>query len=282
MPPPRIKQYLDSLAAQVVDSLVKINTLTYKSSDPFLNAYQQVLDQYQNNEAILVYFYHTYFIELVKKEKEIQSRFTMKEDSSRYLNIIKIAFSKVLKEPLTPAGIKTRNLFIKQAADNFYKLMGNNQYDMVTYPESSKEFNKIFAEYVAKLYGTIAVQGFSKLPAKDVTIDEPNIKLHYNDTWQDRMNYINMGGGVGHSGLLKANPNKTLQIKNFPQNLRRYIKMWQQDVNFRGKRILIVDDNVDQGGTLERIHDLVIKQKPKSIDIYTPLYIGGGHGITHT
>lgn len=281
IPPPRIVRQLDTLAQQVVDSLIKMNTLTYKSSDPFLTAYQQVLNQYQNNRDIMVYFYYTYFIQLIKKEKELQNRFTTKEDSSRYLNSIKIAFSKVLKEPKTPAGAATRNLFIKQAADNFYRIMGNRKYDRVVYPESSKEFNKIFADYLAKLYGTRAIQGFSKLPAGQVTLDEPSLKLHYGGRTQDKINYLQQGG-MGRPGLQTANPEKTLQIKHFPQGLRRYIKMWQPDMNFRGKRILIVDDNVDQGGTLERIHDLAIQQKPKSIDIYTPLYIGGGHGITHS
>ena len=34
------------------------------------------------------------------------------------------------------------------------------------------------------------------------------------------------------------------------------------------------DFHVDQGGTFEQIYDVVRKQKPASVDIYSPLYIG--------
>lgn len=284
-------QDIQNLANQAVERIVKMNSLTYHSMNRqgsnWGQYYKYLEDKYGHPFTFdyNIWFNYYYLTALKNKQTQLQSQFTTKEDSAKYVNVIKIAFSKMLKEPETPAGIKNRDNFIKQAADNFHRRM-NKRYNMVVYPESSKEFNKIFAEYLGKLYGVPAQQGFRKLPAGQVTLDKPAIQAHYGPQAKDVMDKLNYGyskGFGGHyAGITTSNPDKPLQVKNFNQDYRRYIKMWEPTTNYAGKNILIVDDNVDKGGTLERIYDLAIQQKPKSIDIYTPLYIGGGHGITHS
>lgn len=286
-PSARIAQDLDNLANHVIDTLVKTNILTYNkqmrnADEPFLHAYQQVSSQYRNDRNILEYFYFVYFVNLLRRKIQLEKQFSTKEDSTKYLNAIKIAFSKSLKEPLTANGRKTQNQFIKLAAENFHRMMSNRQYQRIVYPYSSKEFNEKFAKYLGNLYGVPALMGFGKLPAGKVSIDYPAIRAHYGDKAQAVIDTINKGTAFGHSGLESANPDKPVEIKNFPQPYRKYIKMWYPLNNYRNKRILVIDDNLDAGGTMERIYDLVKQQQPKAVDIYVPLYIGGGHGVTHS
>lgn len=290
--PKVMAQDISNLANQAVQRLMSINSITYQGmrrKGTNWTDYQRYLDSKYGHLALDEQGWFTrYYLQALKnKQVELQSQFTTKDDATKYVNIIKIAFSKMLKDPQTDEGFRNRNIFIKQAAENFRKRM-NKPYSMVVYPYSSKDFNEEFAKYLGKLYGIPAYEGFRKLPAGQVTLDEPAIRAHYGNQAGEIMDKINYGyskGFGGHyAGVTTSNPNKPLQIKNFNQDHRRYIKMWEPtpNMNFRNKSLLIVDDNVDKGGTLERIYDLVIKQKPKSVDIYTPLYIGGGHGITHS
>jgi hypothetical protein len=240
----------------------------------FVDVYGRVVNQNFGPKVeintVASYLYYSYLTNLRRKKQEIENQFTTKDDSKRYLNLIKIAFSKVLKEPKTPDGVKVRNNFIKQAAENYARIMANKRYSVILYPESSKAFNALFANYLSKLYGVPAQQGFSKLPAGQVTIDEPAIRAHFGDRADDVTNQLKYGLPPRYPGIESYNKDKTLQIKHFKQDYRRYIKMWQPTGNYR------------KGGTLERIYDLVKQQAPRSVDIYTPLYIGGGHGITHS
>jgi phosphoribosylpyrophosphate synthetase len=56
---------------------------------------------------------------------------------------------------------------------------------------------------------------------------------------------------------------------------KRYLKMFAKPTeDLRDKAILIVDDNVAYGGTMQILNDLVREQSPKEVLIFTPFYMG--------
>lgn len=55
---------------------------------------------------------------------------------------------------------------------------------------------------------------------------------------------------------------------------KRYLQMFSQPgVDCRDKSILVVDDNVAYGSTMEIIHDMLYKSRPRSIMLFTPFYM---------
>lgn len=293
---PNVKKLVQDLVANDIDFILNLNTNTYKASYSNLQTmidylWDQISQVEENPSRHLYFAAEEYFIRmwreaLLRKKQELQQQFTKLGDIKDYLDVIKIAFSKVLKDfnskYETPEGDKVRRLFLQQGAENFYRLMQGKKYDFVLYPESSSKFNELLAKKLAGLFGTTAIKGFSKKPASEITIDEPALRSHFGPDATNKMAFLKQGG-IGYTGLDRATPYKPVQIKNFAQPLRRYVNMWNVAPGYKatGKRLLIIDDNIDAGGTLERLYDLIKQQQPKSVDIYSPLYIGGGHGVTH-
>ena len=57
-------------------------------------------------------------------------------------------------------------------------------------------------------------------------------------------------------------------------NDKRYLQMFDQPQGITSKRVLVVDDNVAYGGTMEIVNDLLLKRQPEEIVIFTPFYMG--------
>jgi len=64
---------------------------------------------------------------------------------------------------------------------------------------------------------------------------------------------------------------------------RRYVQLfgksagvsqYNSDDQLRGKNVLIVDDNIQYGGTMETLHKLVNEASPQSITVFVPFYFG--------
>jgi hypothetical protein len=197
----------------------------------------------------------------------LKNKFTDKENAEAYLKLIRIAFARVLKEPSTPVAKTMSRNFIKLAADNFIRWAKaqDKKYDCVTYPDSSKEFNSRLADYLAHRLNAKSVKGFEKLTGENITIDWEALNRD-----QPPSQVTRLKTQIGQ----KLKTGSKLQIKNLDQHLRRYVRQWQTAEDFAGKNILIIDDNIDQGGTFEQVHEVVQKQHPASVDIYSPLYIG--------
>lgn len=70
-------------------------------------------------------------------------------------------------------------------------------------------------------------------------------------------------------------PQDVVQMKTVEARAnKRYLDLFTSDgLDAAGKRVLIVDDNVAYSATMQALNDLVTKQNPASVDLYTPFYM---------
>src|SRR5581483_9749690 len=110
VPPRKIRAYIDDNISRIINTLVNMNSLTYQARSHWMhqeNPFGQFEDEVVNGPIghnYYTYLYKKYYQSLLQVKNSMQSQFTTKDDASRYLNVIKIAFSKALKEPVTPQG----------------------------------------------------------------------------------------------------------------------------------------------------------------------------------
>ena len=226
-----------------------------------------------------------------KKLKEIESQLHEIDKSAKnkgtFLNAIEQAFLKKMKHPSTPEDRQFSEHFIKTAVDHFVRL-SNGSYDYVLYPESSSEMNDTLALEIASRINAEPIKGFQK-------INQPTIDTHnYSKINKPNPEQQGLGGPeskqhraiYGPSGLQKMVDTNKGQVKNITRAnkpLRPYVRNWEMTPglkgnsenktghSFKNKRVLIVDDNVDSGGTFQAINQIIRKHGPRKIDYYAPI-----------
>lgn len=278
-----------------------------------LDPNQTVLQkQLSKLEVKLLHYHETYRKQLSQIQSQIggpENKISDKNLGNQYYNALKLAFTKILKHPQSPGSKKLQIKFMDEAIAYFLRANGNKRYNIVLYPESSSEFNKLFAAKLAKKFGTKAFQAFNKPSVGTApTLDEKGLRYEFARRAKEKHaageKYpvkIGKGGSGGVSAeddsdgtlhfqqklpylqdlLTKRLNNKkaTSRISNFTdKDFRKYVNMFDTiKGNYKGQDVLLIDDNVDGGGTFERLFDLLIKQNPRSIDIFAPLNMGGTH-----
>ena len=236
------------------------------------------------------------------------------KEIGKYLHSLKYAFADALKHPSTPKGEKARDSFIQNAATNFIK-QHRNDYDIITFPESSSDFNTLLAQAIANGSGAQIMQGFEKKLVKNVTVDDKALGSRYDmddddapadQDWQRMQNHLNPKNvdkdeDLPDSQRRRSETDREREVRKLKQSLtdqtpkgptrntkkieikrvasgdkRRYLDFLNtsNNLDMRGKRVLVVDDNVAHSGTMERIFLLAQRQQPAVLDLYTPLYMG--------
>ena len=136
--------------------------------------------------------------------------------------------------------------------------------DVVTYPESGSTMARELAELVAdKLGGLPVVTGsVLKKQAAELEIDEPSFE-------EFRSRSLKRGESPSYIEDTRANVEKSLATwrrKNTRPETKKIPHAWRQFLNLHkvgnagpvlGKRVLVVDDNVDKGETLGGIEKLL-------------------------
>ncbi len=202
------------------------------------------------------------------------NKINSKELGEKYFYWLSTALVKILKDPQGAYGRKIQDQFMDIALRHFIDMSGGYKYDIIAYPESSKSFNKIFANKAAGILRAEEVREFKKVPASQINVDVENLRRRYEQNpqgFEGKKQYLNY--------LLRREPqNKPLQIKNIQdKESRRYINPFGSEGDYKGKRVLIIDDNVDSGGTFEVLYDMVIRQGPAQIDLYSPILMRHHH-----
>lgn len=224
-----------------------------------------------------------------KKIKELQAEMTAMEEKisvrGKFMNSVQRAFLNKLKHPKSPEDKSLQEEFVQNAVANYTRLRPNFPYEYIVYPESSGELNQAIAVSLAKHYGATPIRGLDKIP--NPTIDTTSFSRQHGDKDKE---WIRNTLFQNKDSLSNAIDRNTGQIKNITgknTNFRPYIRNWQisqdlgQNVNpehklsgFRNRRLLLIDDNTASGGTLQANYKVLIeKQKPKSIHIYTPIWV---------
>lgn len=202
----------------------------------------------------------------------------------QYMKDAVIAINKAIKHPKKQSEQALRDYIIKKSIEHLTRI-NNRHYDYVVYPESSSGFNKILGSELAKAYGCKHTE-IPKIPAK---FDKDELELR-----AMKMQAAGRGKAINTSnGIIKPSdkswPDEWAkkemrklgkymqqggQIKNAPQDKRRYVINFDMPSDIEtGSAILMVDDNVDGGGTMERLHAIMSTSKPTVIDIFTPFYM---------
>ena len=101
-----------------------------------------------------------------------------------------------------------------------------------------------------------------KLPGRQVQDDSYQKKLDYLNYYINRAQ--NMSNAFKISSVLD-------------KSHRKYINMFKIHGDYKNASVLLIDDNVDGGGTFEQLFDLLIKSEPSHIDIFAPLNMSGSH-----
>lgn len=199
--------------------------------------------------------------------------FQTKEETETYYQTMRTAMAKMFKEP-PPGQEGVVEQFCDIAIKNFMRLMPK-KYDYVLYPESSKPFNKQFAAKMAKALGAQALEAFHKRPNNKITLNKRELRARHpnQDTYDNNVNWLQTN--IDRAKRSKK-PMKISSVK--PKDHRKYFNLFSMDEgDYAGKNILIIDDNVDAGGTFEILYSMVISKKPASIDVYAPLRMTDHH-----
>lgn len=233
---------------------------------------------------------------------------------SNYVRDAAFAFAGRLKHP-EPNDLELVAKFIDLCEQQLAKMPGTAiAYDYVVAPRSSGSFNRALADRITKTRGSEFLE-IGKRLGRDVTVDHdqlidrarkeaPKHKVH-DGKWVSKMkdpetkkmevweydtenDFVDSWSTNEHNKLVnnvvgKMPKNREAAIKNQQYlDKRRYVKIYSDqgaDVA-AGKSVLLIDDNLVGGGTIELVYEILAKLQPppKRIDVFVPLYLPNGSG----
>jgi hypothetical protein len=226
-------------------------------------------------------------------------------------------FSKRVKNPQSIDDVRMRDKFIDLAVEEFKKMALSVDpemlaYDYVVFPESSKHggrknFNQLLADKLCVVTGAVHLNvpqmvEISKLSPANIQVDYQQL---YDYALANAHKAKNSSGGYVHSiksgttvyanatdyakawannehaklvKLVGRDP-KAFKISDIPQDKRMFVKFFDSsNVNdLSEKDVLVVDDNVVASGTIQLIHELLMKMAvpPRRVDVFVPYRIIG-------
>lgn len=188
---------------------------------------------------------------------------------------IKLSFAKAIKDPQSPAMTAVRDNVISKSIELFAKFHGADKFDYVVYPQSSSEFNKVMGEELANHLGIKAIQGFAKNPPELQTINTIQMRKDF-EAKKGRRKPV---GDLVKSRTERIRNTLRDKIHGVDPELRQYVGVFRPDHKignkyFANKRLIIIDDNVATSATFQMLHRMVNMSQPKSVVIFSPLYIG--------
>jgi hypothetical protein len=209
---------------------------------------------------------------LLQQEEDLKTKspvFTGK-GAKTFLNAMQQAFLKVLKHG---KSAQLRDQFIDMAINHFARLNSTKCYDYIIYPPSSSKFNEelalgFSAKYTNNMGGRCIAEPLDSFEKRDdVEIDMFNlVKQFGKEKAKEKAAYLQSQIALGKG-----------EIKNIHSRDKHFLRMFKpttgNEIKYKNKMILVVDDNIASGATMQQIHHILRKQYPKRIDIYTPLYV---------
>lgn len=224
-----------------------------------------------------------------KKIAEIDQEIEAVKTKTPFYNVTQQAMLRKLKFPRTPQDKELQNQFVRLAAENYYRIKQQIKYDYVVYPESRSNLNAEIATALAERFHAWPIQGLNKLPSpdEDWTLAHPGnswrIDTHSlgdkhpsmdKPTWRQRL--FNLADRIKSGrGQIKNIPYDTPFVRNWQMSptLNQQLDPRHARSGLRGRTILLIDDNVRTSGTFQAVYHIIIKTKPRRIDIYTPLWV---------
>ena len=224
---------------------------------------------------------------------------TVKAIRSRYPNydITGDATSvrKAVKNPQDSKSVQIVDDLIDQSVDRMFKQTDVKNVTVIIPLGSSSGLNKRVASSIAsKLNGqAVILEDFiQKTTWKDVQLSA---------AWHREMEYEKTGGKFKGPGIRKharaaqatllrnreENPDKVFQVSQLPMSQRRYFSsFYTTDAGkridaikvIRGASILLIDDTMEMGATVDAAKDALEPFQPKDVMIYIFLY-GRGSGV---
>jgi hypothetical protein len=224
---------------------------------------------------------------IISEKEEIIEKYRIEiENKNTFLNAVERAFLKKMKHPSTSEDQAFSHNFIKTAVDHFVRL-NNRHYEYILYPESSSNMNEQLALELALKIGAEPINGFKKL--ENPTIDTHNYAaINKPDPNQrglggpDDTIYKNLYGNRGLQNTIQSSKGEIKKF-TFGKQFRSFVRNWemqpglkgseenQKGISIKNKRLLVIDDNVDSGGTFQAINHILVKHKPRRIDYYAPI-----------
>jgi adenine/guanine phosphoribosyltransferase-like PRPP-binding protein len=131
--------------------------------------------------------------------------------------------------------------------------------------------NMVFTpERIAKAQQETRTMDAKTLPAVDPGESLTPLDPRWADYWvQSKIGFLDAGLGPYQD---KKPPIKALQMDDYKQYMQLYSGEGLDDV--KGKRVLIVDDNVDNSSTMQMLHALVKERGAGEVVIFSPFYMG--------
>ncbi len=223
----------------------------------------------------------------------------------QYVKVVAYELADRLKHPQNQQDKQVLSKFLELAVQQFIKIPNIANYDYVVYPQSSGSFNILLAKSIADQTGGMALQ-VNKLPRERVKVDRDQLmqrgkqeieghraltgpdagKIRYEPRtgtqfYDDPDKFVEDWTETEHrklEGLTQRGPqDQPMKAKDVPKDKRRYLKMFGQEgtEEAAGFEVLIVDDNIVGGSTVELVHEILSKLQPPPtrIDSYVPLYL---------
>jgi len=202
--------------------------------------------------------------------------------------------------------------FIDMCMEQLSKLPGVEACDYVVAPESSSQFNQALAARIKQDAGLFAGKGkadflqIGKLMGRDVTVSRPQLEAEakrrartalknglYKVTDPDTRESITVKTEKEYIDKWSTNEFKKLEAlvatlqsgkaADRPAKIkaqqaldkRRYVKIFDKTgaAPVAGKSVLIIDDNIVGGSTIDLVHEIVDSVGPRKIDVFIPLWI---------
>lgn len=233
----------------------------------------------------------------------------IKVTGAKYAKAASYAMAQRLKHP-TPADQPIIDQFLDMCMEQLAKLPNVEAYDYVVTPESSSGFNNLLAQRIRKEIGALPGTGkaqpltIQKRLGKDVTVSKDQLRKRAR---QIAPKYKNEDGtyDVNYRGEEYEVDTEDAFVKLWTENeyqklmkdvvgripkgkkaaikgqsyldKRRYVKLFAPDgaEQTAGKSVLIIDDNIVGGATVELIHEILasVQPPPRVIHVFIPLYI---------
>lgn len=233
-------------------------------------------------------------------------RHVLQRSGASYVLEMAYEFAQRMKHP-TPADKPILDKFLELTMQQFKKMPAEMLlYDYVVVPASSSQFNNTLARMICQETGAQPLP-INKLKAGQVTVNRDQLYQRGHEIESKTPGHQTPDGyklalkgkpvqkfkkpeefaaawadnetQKWQKELGKIKPEAEPKIKNLPQDKRRYIKMFNPDdaQAAQGKEVLVIDDNVAGGGTVELIHEILtgLPNQPLRIDIFVPLRLDG-------
>ena len=207
-----------------------------------------------------------------------------KVSSSRYNEFSAKQMNAIRRAVKNPRGDKSKEVidfYIKRSLFPLKHFLPVEKIDTIIPLGSSSGINKRIAEAIKTVApkAQVLTDAVKKGTWKDVEIDYEGLERE--SKGDESLKYLESY----LKGKQKNHPDETMKVSGIKMSLRRYLKNFMRlnpefkkevlESNIYHKNVLVIDDTMEEGATMEAAYSVISSLSPKDIMIYIFLFTEG-------